>query len=119
MIEEERIKRVHCGGPQQTGPGGGKEVWVDDEGHILARAGIAAFILAAVMVGIILVRNWLAFEVVASAVEQPPYVFPTTQIQSPYMLTPWAVGTPWYEFNFDYWPTATPTMEGGVYIWNP
>ena len=40
-------------------------------------------------------------------------------VQPSFMLTPWAVGTPWYEINLGYWSTPTPTMEGGVYIGNP
>jgi hypothetical protein len=91
---------------------------MDDEGHTLVRAGIAAFVIAAVIVGIILVRNWLAFEVVANAVGQPKYVFPTSQVQYSLMGTPWALGTP-FDLSIYYWATPTPTMEGGVYIWNP
>src|SRR5437016_14528362 len=88
---------------------------MDDEGHTLVRAAIVAFVMAAVIVAIILVRNWLAFEVVAKAVEQPSYAFPTSQVQYPFMLTPWAIGTPWYD-SLGYWSTPTPTIEGGVYI---
>ena len=91
---------------------------MDDEGHIIVRAGIGAFVMAAIIVAIVLVRNWLAFEVVATAVNQPKYAFPTSQVQYSLMLTPWAMGTP-FDLGLYYWSTPTPTIEGGVYIWNP
>ena len=94
---------------------------MDDEGpgRTLVRAGIVAVVSAGLILGLLVLRNWLAFQVIANAVGQPAYVFPTSVVQPSFMLTPWAVGTPWYEINLGYWSTPTPTMEGGVYIGNP
>jgi hypothetical protein len=78
---------------------------------------LIAIVIAGLFLGTLLLRNWLAYKVVSDAIKQPAYAFPTTQIQVPYALTPWAVPA----FDPDSWNYlySTPTPEGsGVIIIN-
>jgi hypothetical protein len=91
---------------------------MENEGSTFMLAAFAAFMLAAVIVGLVLLRNWFAFEVVAHAVAQPYPTFPATQFQSPAMLTPWAMTTPLFDTSIWYWSTPTP-VNGDVFVTTP
>jgi len=91
---------------------------MDSDGSTPLLAAFAAFMLAAVVVGVILLHNWFAFEVVAKAVAQPQPTFPATQFESPLMLTPWAMKTPLFDMSDWYWSTPTP-VNGDVFVTSP
>jgi hypothetical protein len=76
----------------------------------------AAFMIAAAIVGFMLLRALLVAHVVEQVVTQKPYEFPTPAFQ----LTPFAIGTPiTFDFLYDF-DMSTPTPHrGDIYIRSP
>ena len=84
----------------------------------LAVSAALATIVAALIVGMVMLRNWLAYEVVYEAIKQPANAFPTSQVHFPLWSTPWAVSTPLFDpsmWNYQY-STPTPRRADVIII---
>ena len=77
----------------------------------LAVSAALATIVAALIVGGVMLRNWLAYEVVAEAINQPAYAFPTSQVHFPVWSTPWAMSTPLFDPSIWTYHYSTPTPK--------
>jgi len=87
---------------------------MEEEGSTGFMVALGVLLTAGAIVGFIMLQNLFAYKVLEKATTQPPIAFPTVTYPMSSVLTPWAVGTPWYLTGL--YDMSTPTPYGGDVI---